>query len=107
MDNEKIIVIAHGFVKPNYRNEFIQLLEEVRESDEAEPGTIVQTFQFERDNSNVLWTYIVYANAEARAIHHQRLQENKNIVPKLLEAYATWPYNITCTPLCAKGVDLT
>jgi hypothetical protein len=89
------------------RDELMRLLREVTERDETEPGTLVQAFQFERDNPNVLWEYIVYANPEARALHRKHNDEHDHLMPGLEEAFSTWPYRHLCEPLCAKGIDFT
>jgi hypothetical protein len=106
MDSEKLIVVARGFVKPTRRDQLIELLRRVRDIDEEQPGTLVQSFQFERDNPNVLWEYMVYENEEARDIHNQQLGEMRRR-ENAHDIFATWPYVVKCTPLCAKGIDLT
>jgi quinol monooxygenase YgiN len=107
MDNEKLIVVARGFVKPDRRDELMDLFRKLRDMDEErEPGTIVQSFQFERDNPNVFLEYMVFENEEARAIHHQHLGEIGHL-EKVKDIFATWPYVVKYRPLCAKGIDFT
>jgi hypothetical protein len=94
-------------VKPTRRDELIELLRKVRDMDEErEPGTVLQSFQFERDNPNVLWEYMVFENEEARDVHGQHLGEIRHL-EKVQDIFATWPYVVKCTPLCAKGIDFT
>jgi hypothetical protein len=106
VETEKLVVVRHAIVKPNRRDELIERFHKIVAMDEAkEPGTIVQSFQFERDNPNAFWEYLVYANAEARSIHLQHLEEMGHIA-QTKDIYEDRGTSVACTPLCAKGIDV-
>ena len=104
MDAAPIVVIAKIVVKRGRRDELIKLLGEVVEQDKKETGTIVQAFQSERDNPDVIWEYNVYKTVEDLELHR------KNIAPmiaKMVEAdlIEQWPYRTFLTPIDAKGIE--
>jgi quinol monooxygenase YgiN len=94
--------INRGVVDPRRRDDAIELFRRVLDEDHNEPGTRVQSFQFERDNPNVFWIYEVYANADARERHRQH--NSGRVRHDLEEVYSVWPVSRLCVPLFAKGV---
>jgi quinol monooxygenase YgiN len=102
MDTGLVIAIARGVAKRGRRDQLVDLLRSVAEQDEKEVGTVMQAFQSERDNPNIIWEYNVYRSSEARELHR------KNVAPvgaKMMDMWEQWPYVNFCVPIAAKGYE--
>src|SRR3954471_23251385 len=71
MTANHIAMFARGHVRPDRKQEVVDLLRERVKLTESESGTLVHVCHFEIDNPNVFWEYFVFENRDALKIHRE------------------------------------
>jgi quinol monooxygenase YgiN len=65
-----IAVLGKLSAHPGRRDEFIGALCDIRDAAQREPGTLVYAVHAARDNTDEVWIYEVYKDADAERAHH-------------------------------------
>src|SRR4051794_11557534 len=101
-----IAMFARGHVRPDRKQEVVDLLRERVKLTESEPGTLVHVCHFEVDNPNVFWEYFVFESRDALKVHREFHAKMEGFIETLIEDFSVWPVTTICEPLFAKGVAL-
>jgi quinol monooxygenase YgiN len=99
--HEALIIISRVSVRPGRREEFRALIPQLCRAAEDEPGTLVFSFQHERENPDDYWLVEMYRNAEAHVLHRRNSVDP--VRAQLEDLFVTWPHRRYCVPIAAKG----
>lgn len=99
-----IAMFATLQVKEGRADEFLARLDQLMQSVEDEPGTLVYTVNQAQKNPDTIWFYEVYEDAEALQVHGVRTE---SVIAELLDEFlAARPELIMATPVMAKGLEI-
>jgi quinol monooxygenase YgiN len=93
--------ITRGRFGPTHRTAGIEVLRAIVDLDADEPGTIVQAFHLDAEDSDGFWAYELWESEEALDYHRSR----QHHLRARLEPLAGMPLEVyRCLPLFGKGL---
>ena len=96
MTGDEIIIFARGVVNEDRRGELLARMAELQRIAAGEAGTLLYEWCSDLANPSVVWTYEIYADAEALDVHR------RSVLPLLRDFAACFvepPTPHRCTPL--------
>jgi quinol monooxygenase YgiN len=90
-------------VRPERRDQLMEVWAKIRALDENEPGTLVQAWHASVEDPNVIWIWELWESEAALESHRVTLRQFR---PEMEECILEWPELNICTLAMAKGLPI-